>query len=177
MAQGKQRVISTSFWDDPWVQTLDPSEKFLYLYLLTNPLTNIAGIYEITMRRIVFDTGFNEHTVMSIMEKFEKARKAYYTLGWMVIPRWIRHQKYDNPNVRAGIRRIVGSLPDEVFNFCKVTDVEALKGFERVSHSDSDSDSNLNSYSDSDAEAPFAELRKKVGLAPSGGAASRRKTG
>lgn len=29
MPGSKQRYISTSFWDDPWVQTLDPSEKFL----------------------------------------------------------------------------------------------------------------------------------------------------
>ena len=64
-----QRYISTSFWDDEWIQTLDPSEKLLYLYFMTNPLTNIAGVYKVTERRVSFDTGFNISTIQHIMSK------------------------------------------------------------------------------------------------------------
>ena len=42
-----KRYISTTFWDDEWVQSLDFTEKGLYLYLLTNSLTNIAGVYKL----------------------------------------------------------------------------------------------------------------------------------
>ena len=38
------RYVSETFWTDPYVDGLDPSEKLLYIYLLTNPQCNIAGI-------------------------------------------------------------------------------------------------------------------------------------
>ena len=75
-----QRYISTSFWDDEWIQELDPSEKLLYLYLMTNPLTNIAGVYKLSIRRISFDTGFTEDIVKNILERFEKDKKVRETL-------------------------------------------------------------------------------------------------
>ena len=46
------RMIKTKFWDDDYISYLDSVEKLLFLYCLTNPLTNIAGIYEITLKRI-----------------------------------------------------------------------------------------------------------------------------
>ena len=68
-----KRYISTSFWDDEWVQSLSFEEKGLFLYLLTNPLTNIAGVYKIQVRRIVFDTGLAEADVGLILGKFGDA--------------------------------------------------------------------------------------------------------
>ena len=41
----KQRYINTKFWDDNYVIQLDPSEKLMFIYFITNPLTNICGIY------------------------------------------------------------------------------------------------------------------------------------
>ena len=42
----KQRSVDTCFWDDRYITQLDPSEKLLFLYLLTNTLTNICGVYQ-----------------------------------------------------------------------------------------------------------------------------------
>lgn len=111
-----QRYISTSFWDDEWIASLDPSEKLLYLYFMTNPLTNIAGIYKITERRISFDTGFNTSTIQHIMAKFEKAEKVFRHGEWVIIPSWPKHQKVnERDNNRKGINAILRSLPDEIF--------------------------------------------------------------
>ena len=110
-----QRYISTSFWDDEWVQTLDPSEKLLYLYYMTNPLTNIAGVYKITVRRISFDTGFNLDTIGHIMQKFEKARKAYRRGEYIILPNWPKHQKWqESDKIKTGIDTILRSLPKDI---------------------------------------------------------------
>lgn len=110
-----QRYISTSFWDDEWVQGLDPSEKFVYLYLLTNPLTNIAGVYKITIRRITFDTGYNAETVDRILERFKKDGKAILVGEYMVLPAWPKHQKWEKKDtIREGIDAIIRQLPDEI---------------------------------------------------------------
>ena len=170
MTGSKKRYVSTSFWDDPWIQSLDPSQKFLYLYLITNPLTNIAGIYEVTMRRICFDTGYNEDTVRGIMAVFAEADKAHYRDGWICIPRFTRHQKIaPENNVRKGIDRILLDLPDAVwrwsidcgYEYAYLQNIHSsrrdLKGL-----LNSDSDSDLDNNSDSDVS--LKGLREAVGI-------------
>ena len=113
-----QRYISTSFWDDEWIQTLDPSEKLLYLYYMTNPLTNIAGVYKVTERRVSFDTGFTSSTIQHIMAKFEKVGKVFRHGEWIILPTWAKHQKVsDRDNIRKGIDAILKALPDDVFQY------------------------------------------------------------
>lgn len=112
-----QRYISTSFWDDEWIQTLDPSEKLLYLYYMTNPLTNIAGVYKIAPRRISFDTGFNTETINYIMQKFEKAGKVYRFGEYVILPSWPKHQKWDKKAmIKSGIISVLQDLPQEILS-------------------------------------------------------------
>jgi hypothetical protein len=85
---------------------------------LTNPLTNIAGIYEITTRRIVFDTGYNADTIANILKKFEKAGKVFVKDDLIVLVNWPKHQKVsENDNNRKGIDDILMSLDDEKLLF------------------------------------------------------------
>ena len=109
-----QRYIDTSFWDDSWVQELDPSEKLLYIYLLTNPLTNIAGVMELTVKRICFDTGFNSDTVTHILRKFEDAKKVYRYNNFVIIRNFPKHQQLKSDNVIKGIAAILCKLPDDL---------------------------------------------------------------
>ncbi|GHU75367.1 hypothetical protein FACS189461_1510 [Spirochaetia bacterium] len=112
------RYIATSFWDDEWIQGLDPSEKLLYLYLMTNPLTNIAGIYKISDKRMSFDTGFNTDTLKMIIGKFEKAGKAYRMGEYIVLPSWPKHQNWENKDdIFTGIVRILNALNDNELIF------------------------------------------------------------
>ena len=113
-----QRYISTSFWDDDWIQTLDPSEKLLYLYFMTCPLTNIAGVYKITPRRVSFDTGFTLDTINHIMQKFEKAGKAYRKDEYVILPNWPKHQHWqEREGIKKGIDAVLKSLPDDILAF------------------------------------------------------------
>ncbi len=115
-----QRYISTGFWDDEWIQTLDPSEKLLYLYLMTNPLTNIAGVYKITSRRVSFDTGFNNDTINNIMGKFMKAGKAHRVGEYIVLPSWPQHQAWHKSDrIKQGIESLLRELPEKIKNELK----------------------------------------------------------
>jgi len=160
-----QRYISTSFWDDAWIQTLDPSEKLFYLYLMTNPLTNIAGVYKITDRRISFDTGFNVETVKIILDSFAKEGKAYRISEYIAIPAWPKHQKWEtSEKIKEGIVLALMELGEE--NLRKLVEMNYrfdLKiVFDRLCipyiyssnylNSDSDSDSDLNSDRDRDRD-------------------------
>jgi len=109
----KQRIINTKFWDDTYIINLDPIEKLLFLYLLTNPLTNISGIYEISLRRIAFDTGIDSEMVTKILSRFKVEKRVFYVEGWIVIKNFIKNQVL-NPSVKQGIMREFKVIPTSV---------------------------------------------------------------
>lgn len=120
----KQRIINDSFWTDPYIEDLDPSEKLVFLYLLTNPLCNIAWIYEIQPRRMAFETWFDKDMIEKILERFVNDNKILRVDNWVVIKNFAKNQS-TNPNVVKGMQRIIDSLPEKV---------KACKGFDSLSH-------------------------------------------
>ena len=76
MTMAYYRNISLSFWTDAKVEdTFTPEDKYMYLYLLTNPYTNICGCYEISIKQISRQTGYNEEAVARILQRMEQVHK------------------------------------------------------------------------------------------------------
>lgn len=107
----KNRLINTSFWKDNYVADLDPTEKLLFNYLFTNPRTNIAGVYEINVREMSFDTGIDKNMVEKIIERFAMDGKIKYESGWIIMANAVRHQTL-NPSIVKGIHRAFDELPE-----------------------------------------------------------------
>lgn len=107
------RSVNTKFWQDSFVETLNISEKLLFLYLITNNYANLAGIYEITIKRICFETGINSETVSKGLERFGKVRKAYFVKNHIVLPNWLKNQNL-NSNMKIGVIKIINELPIDV---------------------------------------------------------------
>ena len=60
-------------WKDAKVcECMNPREKLLFVYLLTNPYTTQIGIYKITIKQIAFDLGLTKPYIKGAIEKFEK---------------------------------------------------------------------------------------------------------
>lgn len=108
------RLINSSFYIDEWVCELDPSEKFMYLYLITNDSTNICGVYKTSKKRIAMDTGFNTDTVGHILSRFERDKKAYFYDGYIIIPSFPKNQKLSSPKLKQGVENLLRSLPDNI---------------------------------------------------------------
>lgn len=110
-----QRMVNTKFWDDSYIIKLDPIEKLLFLYLLTNPLTNISGIYEVSLRRVAFDSGIDSEMVGRILKRFEKDKKVVYKNGWIWLVNFVKNQNL-NPSIKVGIKSILDDVPQQVHN-------------------------------------------------------------
>lgn len=170
------RYISTSFYDDAWVSELDPSEKFMYLYLITNALTNIAGVYKITKKRISFDTGFNIDTVSHILNRFEEVGKACLCNEYMIIPSFPKNQSL-NENMKKGLIDIVSKLPEEViirmdeldYSFDISAFLPKDEPFESLSNPSnySNLNSNTNSNLNLDTETDVSDDSSSVANTPS----------
>lgn len=107
----KQRYINTRFWDDGYISSLDPIEKLLFIYFLTNPLTEICGAYEIPLKRVALDTGIDRDMVQKILNRFADEDKIIYRDGWILVCNFIKHQSI-NPKVTQGIESAVNRCPD-----------------------------------------------------------------
>lgn len=122
MNHGKHRYLNTRFWDDGWIRSLPLERRYLYLYLILNPMTNIAGIYEITPDRMAFDTGISEAEVRESLRVFEAKEKVFMIDSWLIVRTWPRYQnlvsaKGKETNIKLGIDRILLDLPEHVFNY------------------------------------------------------------
>ena len=67
------RQIFIEFWKDPKItEEMSPEDRYVLLYLLTNPYTTQIGIYQITKRQMAFDLGYSTEAVGAILTRFEK---------------------------------------------------------------------------------------------------------
>lgn len=105
-----QRLVNTNFWKDTYVIDLDPVQKLLFLYFLTNPNTTLAGVYEISIRQVAFDTGIDKDMVEKILKKFTDDGKMMYQNSWLVLHNFVKHQRL-NPSIVRGIEKAVAELP------------------------------------------------------------------
>ena len=128
----KLRSVNTHFWDDTFTSDLDPIEKLLFLYLLTNPNTNMLGVYELSLRRISFDTGIDKDMVVKIFDRFSLSKKVFYKYGFVILSNFLKNQNLNN-NMKKGAVTDFNALPNHVKTCEEIESVrKALKGFERL---------------------------------------------
>lgn len=129
----KNRYVNTAFWVDSYIARLGTSEKLAFLYLLTSPLSNIAGVYEVPLKRACFDTGLSAKEFAAALERFEADGKIVRHGEWMGLVNFVRHQAA-NPKVRLGIAKELSKAPRELAERLPATVAAARIGFDRLSH-------------------------------------------
>ena len=112
MAKG--RLISTNFWMDGKVEDdFTPEDKYGYLWCLTNPHTNLCGCYEVSIKQIAHEMGYNTDTVERLLKRLDGAHnvirysaptKELLVLNWYRY-NWNASEKLDKP-LLAEIRAV-----------------------------------------------------------------------
>lgn len=147
----KNRIVNTRFWIDDYIAKLDPVEKLLFLYFLTNPSTDISGVYELPLKNIALDTGIDADMVKRIIKRFSESKKIFYIKGWVGIKNFIKHQSM-NPKVEAGIKNGLTKAPKELVDRLSID-------YDSLSHSNTNTNINTNSNSNVSDSKPLAESK------------------
>ncbi|PHA82636.1 DnaD domain-containing protein [Bacillus toyonensis] len=111
------RPVQVSYWQDAFVLDLTPEEKYFYLYLMTNSKTSQSGIYELPLRVIEMDTGYNRETVEKLLERFADYGKIYYnkkTKEIMLI-NWLKFNAITNMNIEKCVLKEIQNIKCEDF--------------------------------------------------------------
>ncbi len=108
------RSVHMTFWTDNKVSDeFTPEDKYFYLYLLTNPHTNLCGCYEVGFNSFTSETGYNRDTIERLIDRFEnvhhvlmydKATKEIMVLNWFKY-NWTSSEKLEKPLI-AEISRV-----------------------------------------------------------------------
>ena len=70
------RTISMSFWtDSKVVDDFTPEDRYFYLYLFTNPHTNLCGCYEVSIKQIAYEIGYSVDSINMLLKRFEEVHK------------------------------------------------------------------------------------------------------
>lgn len=103
------RQVQMSFWTDTKVaDDFTPEDKYFYLYLFTNPHTNLCGCYEISLQQISNETGYNKDSIERLINRMEtthgvirysKETKELLILKWHKY-NWTKSQDFRKPLLR-----------------------------------------------------------------------------
>lgn len=100
------RSVHISFWTDVKVSDdFTPEDKYFMLYCLTNSYTNLCGCYEISIKQMSRDLGYNTETIEKLIDRFSnihkvifynKENKELFIKNWYKY-NWTKSSKLDKP--------------------------------------------------------------------------------
>ena len=95
------RKLHTTFWSDPFVESLTDKQKLFYLYLMSNDKTKQSGIYEISLRQMKFETGFSETEVRELLQFFIDNNKIKWSeqTNEIALANWSKYNFSNSPKI------------------------------------------------------------------------------
>ena len=155
----KKRYVNTKFWSDGFVVGLDPIDRYLFLYLLTNEHTDICGIYELPFSVMARETNLDINQLTEILKRLED--KVTIVNDWVYINNFVKNQAV-NDSIKQGIERSYALIPDNVL--AKIREKDSTLDCDTLVHSDTDCDTLVHSDTDCDILKPKPKLKLKPKL-------------
>lgn len=108
------RQLHTRLWTDSWFSALNKEQKLLFIYLFSNDVASVCGMYELPVRKISFDTGLTRDEVRATLEIFIAAAKIHYDYKVEVV--WVcnmlKYQGSSSPKLQTRIEADIKAVPD-----------------------------------------------------------------
>jgi hypothetical protein len=116
MAQSNKRYFNTFFYEDPYIEDLDSSTTLLYLTMILNPHNNLAGVYEISIRKLMNYTKLSEDQVKIGIQKLTEDKKILFSGNWLALKNFIKNNEL-NPNMCKKAYDIMAVAPRDKIVF------------------------------------------------------------
>lgn len=146
----KTRIIQTRFYDDEFVGELDLYGQHLYMYLLTCQYINISGIFQLTPKKIQFESKLTEHQYASAVSQLTP--KVRFYKGWVYVINALKNNNYiKSGDNKVAYEKELEKVPEEVLSY--------FKG--EVPVFDSTVDSSVESTKKSEIRNNKSEIRNK----------------
>lgn len=128
----KYRQVHTKIWKDSWFCELPPKHKLFFVYLFTNEMASISGLYELSPRIMSFETGLSQEDVQAAINDFDKAGKVHYGDGVVWVVGLRKYHETTSPKVQTAIQKDIDAVKDcEIKRiYCERYGIDTLSGDE-----------------------------------------------
>ena len=113
------RQVQTCFWTDTKVaDDFTPEDRYFYLYLFTNPHTNLSGCYEIGTKQMSNETGYSVDTIERLIKRMRGVHHviAYsYSTKEILLVNWWRYNWTGSEKFRKSLLNEIDHIKDESF--------------------------------------------------------------
>ena len=114
------RTIQMSFWTDTKVaDDFTPEDRYFYLYLFTNPHTNLAGCYEISIRQMSNETGYSKDTIERLIGRFSTVHEVIEydpDTKEMLLINWHKYNWTKSADFRKALNKEIENVKNQVFS-------------------------------------------------------------
>lgn len=122
---GRWTLIDISFMDEEWWKKSSIYVRYIYIFFLTSPLSNIAGVYAIDITDICDYTHLSKKTVKEIMAALEIIQKIIYYKGYIIIPGYTSMKDWETkPSIKKKIDADLKNLPPMILLKLKESNYE-----------------------------------------------------
>ncbi len=113
------RNVHLSFWNDAKVtDDFTPEDKYFYLYLLTNPHTNLSGCYEISLKQMSLEMGYTKESIEGLIKRFSEVYKVIMydkNSKEMLLMNWSKYNWTKSPKFIAALKKEILSVKTDKF--------------------------------------------------------------
>ena len=112
------RQVYMTFWTDPKVvNDFTPEDRYFYLYLITNSHTNISGCYEISIKQMAWETGYNEDTVSRLLNRLTDLNVIRYShqTKELLLLNWYKYNWTKSPKLTKAVLAESKLIKDDTF--------------------------------------------------------------
>lgn len=114
----KTRIIQTRFWDDAFISDCSLFTQHLYIYLLTSQYINICGVFQLPIKKILYETKLTEKQFEIAEQELSQADKVYFFKGWVFVKNAMKNNNYikSSSNQKA-YEKELSRVSDDVRSF------------------------------------------------------------
>lgn len=113
----KTRIVHTQIhFEDDWFNKLTLSDKYLFIYLFTNTHIGLSGIYKLSARVAMLETGATKEEWESATKLFQLANKVMFYKDWIYIVNSKRYSNYSGETNYKALVKEVNSVPESVIH-------------------------------------------------------------
>ena len=111
------RQVHIKYWQDPFIEKLEPLQRYFYLYLMTNSKTTQCGCYELSSKLIEYETGLTQEQINDYVEFLEKNGKIKLNreTNEFLLVNWLKHNSFRSPKVRLCINKELENIKHKEF--------------------------------------------------------------
>ena len=125
-----------SFWTDTKVaDDFTPEDKYFYLYLMTNPHTNLAGCYEISFTQMSTETGYTKDAIEKLIKRMERVHQVIrYSPATkeLLILNWKKYNWTNSPTFRKPLLNEISQIKNPDFRLYLEQSEQILERREEV---------------------------------------------